>query len=410
MNRVRSVIAAVVLVSAGAALSAAAVRPLPFHANTAHYFVETDASQDFADDIGDFMEVMYGAYLKVFSNLKPIWEGPLRVRILNKREDYEEEVGPKLAWSGGVYRGRQLGILTCLGKGSPAGVKRVLQHEGFHQFFHKFIGGGATWVNEGLACYFGAGIIEGDKIRLGAVHAGTLKSVREAMNSAKALTLKELVLVTGSGWVENMNDKEKPPQYAQAMLLVHFLIHGMGGRHIPVLNKYLLLQKSGVRGEEALVQAFGTDFVTFDKKWREYILQLKPFEPPSCTRNLERLAMLLQFGRRTTGIPEGIGGLHELAVAGRITGWKITLPDGQIVTPTDAGEIEKWFHCPEVKYSTMIPYELAPTQSETGLPDIVCTHHGRYVLRAHIQSRPDGKGTYTDIEQERLTARKPVKR
>jgi hypothetical protein len=379
-------------------------------------------SQDFADDIGDFMEVMYGAYLKVFENIQPIWAAPLRVRILKDREDYLKEVGEKLSWSGGVYRGRNLGILTSLGKGTPAGVKHVLQHEGFHQFFHKFIGGGATWVNEGLATYFGAGIIEGDEIRLGAVYAGTLNSVRDAMKKGTALSLKDLVFVTGSKWAENMSEKDKPPEYAQAMLLVHFLVHGYDGRNIPVLNNYLILQKKGVRGEEALKQAFGTNFGLFEKKWREYVLQLKPCEPPSCTRNLERLAMLLRFAspprpssaapytdsvQKDPHVPSNIAELHELAVTGKITGWRITLPDGRTVSPADAEEIEKWFHCPEVKGVSAIPYELDFSTPKTAYPDIVCRRHGKYLLRARLLPRPDGKGFYTDVEPERLSARRP---
>ena len=406
---------AFLLLAASTPCLAAREKALPYHALTPHYYIETDVSDEFADDIGDFMDNLYSAYLKVFNNIQPNWAARLRVRILKDREDYIKEVGEKMSWSGGCYRGRYAGILTSLGKGSPAGVKHVLQHEGFHQFFDKFIGPGATWVNEGLATYFGSGIVEGDKIRLGSVYAGTIKGVQEAMDKDKALSLKDLVLVTGSQWAENMSEKEKPPEYAQAMLLVHFLVHGYDGRNIPVLNKYLMLQKGGVRGEEALVKAFGTNFGLFEKKWKEYILQLKPYEPPSCTRNLQRVAMLLQYARRSPsqplepgqqpGAPANIQDLHGMAVAGKIQGWKVTLPDGRTVTPSDADEIEKWFHCVDMK-GKAISYEFDTGGKDAPFPDVVCRHHGKYLLRAHITPRPDGKGAYTEVESERLTARK----
>ncbi len=397
-------IGAIVLL-AGAPALAAREKALPYRAITSNYYVETDVSQEVADEIGDFMEIMYAAYIKVFSNIQPNWSGRLKVRILKSREDYIKEVGEKMSWSAGVYRGRSAGILTSLGRGSPAGIKGLLQHEGFHQFFDKFIGGGATWVNEGLATYFGSGIIEGDKIRFGAVRAGTIKGVRDAMAKGTALSLKDLVYINGAEWAENMGEKEKPPQYAQAMLLVHFLVHGYNGRNIPILNKYLMLQKNGVYGETALAQAFGTNFALFEEKWKEYVMNLKPWEPPSCTRNLYRLAMLAQYARNGPGVPTKIEEFRDLAVSGKIEGWKVPLPDGTQAGPKDANEIEKWFRCPEAKGGT-IAYELEASGKEMSCPEVVCRRHGRYVLRARSLPAADGKGFQIEVEQARVGARK----
>lgn len=405
MSRVCLSLAYLLVLALPAHAQVVSQKKLPHHCITPNYYIETDVSQEFADDIGDFMEVLYSAYMKVFTNIEPNWSGRLRVRILKNRQDYIKEVGEKLSWSAGVYRGRYAGILTSLGKGTPATVKGILKHEGFHQFFDKFIGGGATWVNEGLATYFGSGILDGDKIRLGAVHARTLKSVRDAMEKGTALTLKDIVLITSSEWVENMDEKDRPPQYAQTMLLIHFLVHGYNGRNLPVLNKYLMLQKNGVYGEKALVQAFGTNFGLFEKKWKEYVLQLKPYEPASCTRNLERLGMLLQCALNSQSPPATIQDLYDKALTGQVTGWQVILPDGRIVKPTDAEEIAKWFQCPDAKKG-QISYELLPSKSPEGFPSIVCRRHGKYLLRARIVPRPDGKGTSVQVEHERLASYK----
>ena len=95
-----------------------------------------------------------------------------------------------------------------------------------------------------------------------------------------------------------------------------------------------------------------------------------------------------------------------MAVAGKIQGWKVTLPDGRAVTPSDAEEIEKWFHCVDMKNNPAISYDMEPPGKGATFPDVVCRHHGKYLVRAHIVPRPDGRGTYTDVESERLTARK----
>jgi hypothetical protein len=95
-----------------------------------------------------------------------------------------------------------------------------------------------------------------------------------------------------------------------------------------------------------------------------------------------------------------------MAVAGKIQGWKVPLPDGHVVTPSDTEEIEKWFHCVDMKKATKISYQLEVCGKEAPYPDIVCRHHGKYLIRAHITPRPDGKGAYTEVESERLTARK----
>ncbi|MEW6360380.1 MAG: hypothetical protein AB1696_28870 [Planctomycetota bacterium] len=390
-----------VLLGMGATVLAADPKPLPFTATTRHYFIETDTGQDAADEIGDFMEVMYAAYLGVFKSIKPNWEARLKVRILKNREDYIEEVGENMAWSSGVYRGRERGILTSLGNRPASSLRGILQHEGFHQFFDKFIGRGATWVNEGLATYFGSGIIDGNEIRFGAVHERTLQTVIKAMDEGKALTLKELLLITGKEWSERMGGEEKSPQYSQVMLLIHFLVHGYDGRNIPVLNKYLMLQKRGIQGEEALATAFGRDFGLFEKKWHEYVHGLKPYEPPSCTRNLERLGMLLRFSRKEPGLPKTMDEFYEQAVSGKIRGWRITLPDGRKVASENTDVIKEWFRCPDAKANEKVSYELEPPEKEGGDPCILCDRHKPYTLRARTRPRPDGKGDYTDVEQER---------
>ena len=42
----------------------------------------------------------------------------------------------------------------------------TVQHEGFHQFAHAVIGGDIpTWLNEGLAEYFGEALFTGGRVR-----------------------------------------------------------------------------------------------------------------------------------------------------------------------------------------------------------------------------------------------------
>jgi hypothetical protein len=77
--------------------------------------------------------------------------------------------------------------------------------------------------------------------------------------------------------------------------------------------------------------------------------------------------------------------------------------DGREVTPSSAEEIEIWFHCPEAGAASPIAYELVPPASGSACPDIICRRHGRYLLRASVEPRPDGKGSYAEVDQERIT-------
>jgi len=363
-------------------------KKLPYRVKTRHYVVRTDVNREYAEEIADYMEILYAAYSRVFRNIRPNYTTRLPVTILKNAADYKKAVGEKMSWSRGVYRGRYLGIMTYLGNSGPETVRSILRHEGFHQFFEKFIGYGATWVNEGLAVFFQHAIVEGDKLYFGTVGKGTLDRVRKAYENDTALSLEELLTVTGSGWSMNMSAKDRPPQYQQAHLLVHFLVLGHEGRNKDCLDKYLMLLKKGTYGRDALIQAFGTDFRKFEEKWKEYVLSLEPYVPHTCTVNMVKIARLLPA--KTAARDGGIRTIEELR--------DILLAETENEEKKQA--IREMFICPNQKGKRKkLTYALEPSGGK--YPDVICTNHGKYRLRATIVPL-EKKGAFRiDMRQER---------
>ena len=61
--------------------------------------------------------------------------------------------------------------------------------------------------------------------------------------------------------------------YAESWALVHYLMTGDNGKHLPKLIQYLNLLASGVSLEESFTKAFQTDYVKLERDLKNYIQQ-----------------------------------------------------------------------------------------------------------------------------------------
>ena len=71
--------------------------------------------------------------------------------------------GRRAAWIGGRLRSEYKSLMAIAGEDTQRQTWHVVQHEGFHQFAHFVIRGELpTWLNEGIAEYFGESVFTGD--------------------------------------------------------------------------------------------------------------------------------------------------------------------------------------------------------------------------------------------------------
>ncbi|HXE55950.1 MAG TPA: hypothetical protein VN541_23190, partial [Tepidisphaeraceae bacterium] len=141
---------------------------------TRHYDIHTDLDTDDVKEAAVRMTRMFEEYrlrTRGFS-------GDIRNRfpfyLYRNADDYFDAGG--LPGSAGVFNGTSL--MAIAGDHVSNGTWHVVQHEGFHQFAAAVIRGNLpTWLNEGLAEYFGESIFTGDGYISGIIPPGRLRRV-----------------------------------------------------------------------------------------------------------------------------------------------------------------------------------------------------------------------------------------
>jgi hypothetical protein len=231
------------------------------------YTVYTDVAED---DAREAVIRMNKVAFEYHERTKSLFAGtinqPLPFYLFNKDEDYFTAGG--LPRSAGVFTGDTLMarvIRTREGRIGNATWK-VVQHEGFHQFVHAVIRGEIpTWVNEGLAEYFGEGVFTGDGVVTGCIPSFRLKRVQQGIIEKHFIPLTKMMAMSHAEWNADLD----VTNYDQAWSMVHFLAQGDGGKYQDAFARYLQLVGRGNPSERAWNAAFGS-VEGFEGKWKEF--------------------------------------------------------------------------------------------------------------------------------------------
>lgn len=229
---------------------------------TKHYVLHTDLDKDMTRQA----VVRITAMAHEYNNRCKSFAGRINTRfpfyLYKDAEAYRRHPGI-IAGSAGVYNGRSLVAIAP----RPGGSWRVVQHEGFHQFAHKMIRGHLpTWLNEGLADYFGAGVWTGDRLVVGLISPGSLRRVKNLIKSGKLLPLDKMLVMDQKTW----NGELKSSNYLQAWSMVHFLVHGDKGKYQKALSGYIRDLSKGRPSTAAFRKRFGGNTKAFQScyiKW-----------------------------------------------------------------------------------------------------------------------------------------------
>jgi tetratricopeptide (TPR) repeat protein len=169
--------------------------------------------------------------------------------------------------AGYFQKGEDVNYITLTTELGAQNPYSVIYHEYVHLMVDNTIGNVPTWFNEGLAEYYSSFDIEDDrKAHLGELIGNHLLTLREE----KLLPLRTLFAVDHYSPHYNENGK-RGVFYAQSWALVHYLILGNNGRHLPGLGKFLRLIGDNVKIDEAFQQAFQMDVATMEKELKKYV-------------------------------------------------------------------------------------------------------------------------------------------
>ena len=235
------------------------------------YAVYTDVAEDDAREAVIRMSKMAIEY---HERTKSLFSGQINQQLpcylFSNEVDYLN--ASKMPGSAGVFTGDALmarAIRTQDGR-IGMGTWHVTQHEGFHQFVSAVIRGEIpTWVNEGLAEYFGEGIFTGDGMVTGIVPSGRLKRVQKEIEDGRFISIKEMMLMSHAQW----NARLEITHYDQAWSMVHFLATAEKGKYQDAFARFLQLMGRGSQWDKAWVAAFGS-VEGFEQKWKEYWLKM----------------------------------------------------------------------------------------------------------------------------------------
>jgi Protein of unknown function (DUF1570) len=175
-----------------------------------------------------------------------------------------------LPGSAGVFMSIGSGgkLMAIAGQNSARQTWHTVQHEGFHQFAHAVIGGDIpTWLNEGLAEYFGESIFTGDGFVTGLISPWRMERLQDEINGGDTLSIPQIMKISPEQWASQLNIKE----YDQAWSMVHFLVHADDQKYqVPFSNCIREISK-GRPFDRAWVDTLGsTD--GFEQRWKDWWL------------------------------------------------------------------------------------------------------------------------------------------
>lgn len=275
---------------------------------TRQYEVFTNLSEREAKPLAQHMDRVYGEYADRLSAFVTKDSKPVRLYLFDTNENYLRTLNDKgfnAMNTGGVFfRSRDETALATFVRGQDRGrMIHTLQHEGFHQFAHQRIGDTMPqWANEGLAEYFGEGLMIGRTMQTGLAPESRIERIRDAIRLGAVFPFEEMLTMSNEEWNTRLNagDVRAALMYDQAWAMAHFLVHADRGRYARPFEEYLKALAQGLQPEQAFERAFKTsDFAAFERLWTRYMTET--IEPDALSTAEERL----QF------MGHGIKALHD---------------------------------------------------------------------------------------------------
>jgi len=195
---------------------------------TPYYVIHTDLDEKMVRR----MTAMGNEYARRIRGFGPKVDQRLDFYLFSKKTDYHAAGGPEGSY--GIYDGKKL--MAVASKDNTSRSWHLIQHEGFHQFFGWGMRGEIpVWLNEGLAEYFGHGIWTGDGFVMGDLPARRVARVKADIKAGRMRYLDDMLKMSHKTWNAQMDTRN----YDQTWAIVHFLIHGEGGKYCEAFGKFL---------------------------------------------------------------------------------------------------------------------------------------------------------------------------
>lgn len=248
-----------------------------YEAESEHYRVVTDISQEKAQEYADRLETAFGHYSDVFGKwISPRKRSKSRVAVFNTREayyTYNELVDAEREESTlGLYRD-YFNELLLFESPDLEESYHTLYHEAFHQFQFVMLDVQKQfayhWYTEAMAEFMSAITIENKKlVRTEEILPKRLEEIQRILRGEfliPAVSFEEMLRSFSSGYLA----------YNQGWSMLHFLYTYEKGKYRPLAEGFFEALKSGKNAAQATDEIFKGKTATLEREWRDYVLKLK---------------------------------------------------------------------------------------------------------------------------------------
>lgn len=227
---------------------------------TAHYLIASTADEAQTRQVADAVEALHTAYIGFFRGAVPMQASAgankLRLTLYANRTEFRS-YNRSYWWAEAYYRRPTCYAYFPADEPNPY---HWMLHEATHQLNTEVAGFTlAKWANEGLATYFGTSVLRGGVLQPGIIDPDTYPvwklgglglsgSLDRDVRRGRIIPLRALITgVDAPPFERNLN-----LYYVEYWSLVHFLLHGDGGRHAAAFKRML--------AEGATIDAFERAF------------------------------------------------------------------------------------------------------------------------------------------------------
>ncbi len=264
---------------------------------TRYYNVKTDLPEDEAKELATHVDIMANAYVSIFAGLRIRRPAVLDIYLFAEQDDYIQTVHTRFgtdatgSWGLCMTRGSNISLVAWRGRHDIEAMKRLLQHEGFHQFASNLFPRLPTWANEGLAEVFERGVAMNGVMVLGEVTATDKKQLVDAAASNRLRPFRDIFTMPSQEWGHQVRQGNARLNYLQAWSMTHFMLYADDEKYQRQFLNFLVALNRGLKWEQAFVASFGMpDFSVMEKMWREHIKAVAPTDYRETIRRLDFLA------------------------------------------------------------------------------------------------------------------------
>lgn len=281
-----------------------------------YYIIHTDIDPDAEREAAIRMTKMAEEYHERTKSFAGVIRQKLPFYLYKSSSDYYANGG--MPGSAGVFITDGTGgkLMAIAGEHTSAGTWHIIQHEGFHQFAHAVIGGTIpTWLNEGLAEYFGEAIFTGDGFITGAVPPYRLARLKKEINGGQLKSVRDIMFVSPEQWAHEMSIRN----YDQAWSMVHFLVNGDGGKYQQPFAACIREISAHKPFDRAWLDTLGPAN-GFEERWKAYWLG-QPENPTAELYTQATVSILTSFLARATAEKqtfESFTAFHDAAEANQL--------------------------------------------------------------------------------------------